>query len=78
MSTKMFEDCPRCKSQSMPVDSPVACDYQYGTFPVRMWRYECPKCNWTWANEAQRKHNEHEYYKQRKRAHQSTGWGFNG
>lgn len=78
MATKFFENCPRCKHQTMPNDKVVAIDDTYGTIPVRMWRYDCPECLWTWSNLAQRKHNEQEYYKARKRAQQNTGWGYNG
>ncbi len=75
---KITEDCPKCKHQCFPNDRPVVYRESWGDFAVRIWNYECPKCEWTWANEMQRKHNGKEYSKQYKKAkYQSGGWMYN-
>lgn len=68
MSTKVTESCPRCGTDTMPTDKAVACDSPYGTFPVKMWRYECASCEWTWTNLKQREHNAQAYSTSRRKA----------
>ena len=58
MSTKVSEKCPKCDSPTRPTDNRVFVDAQEGYFGF--WRYECETCHWVWANDAQRKHNEHQ------------------
>jgi len=61
MSTKVPEGCPRClAAEVMPTTSVVYVKKEH--IHVAMWRYDCA-CDWTWANEAQRKHNEQEVNK---------------
>jgi hypothetical protein len=75
MATKIPEICPKCNTECMPNDKPVMYTERWGSFPVRIWNYDCSNCGWTWANELQRKHNEQEYYKRRKESKfQSGGW----
>ena len=62
MSTKVAEHCPKCNASTFPTDKVVV--YQEKV-PVRVWRYECV-CGWSWANDMQRKHNDHEYSKMHK------------
>lgn len=72
---KLTEDCPKCKQQCFPNDKPVVYTEGWGDFVVRIWNYECPKCQWTWANALQRDRNAQEYNKQYKIAKfQSGAW----
>lgn len=57
MSTKVPEACPACSTETMPEERTVAIENAVVTYPVKMWRYRCA-CGWTWANEAQRVHNQ--------------------
>ena len=56
MSTKVMESCPKCKADTHPTDASV--HVKTKQVYVSFWRYNCPGCNWVWANEAQRKHNQ--------------------
>lgn len=66
MSTKYSENCSHCHTSVSPTDTAVAVDTRWGTIPVKVWRYVCA-CGHVWANEAQRKHNDHEYHKAKRK-----------
>lgn len=72
MSTKYPEKCPKCKTETLPNDRAVLFTEQWGTFMVRQWNYYCKECDWTWANELQRKHNAEYYQKNYRRAKQGS------
>lgn len=57
MSTKVPEKCPECQKSNMPTDTVIV----VRGLPLRLWRYHCEDCGWTWANPLQREHNSHEH-----------------
>jgi transposase-like protein len=66
------EHCAKCKTPTLPMDEPVVVKKIRAR--MRLLRYECSKCNWVWANELQRKLNEHEYNKTFELLNIPDGW----
>ena len=62
MTTKVHAECPECQTLTLPHDKVLEVPTPMGRIPLRVWRYSC-ECGWTWANELQRRHNDHEYDK---------------
>lgn len=54
---KVSEKCSRCATPVDPNDKLVTVETQGRVIPLRLWRYDC-SCGWTWANAAQRAHNQ--------------------
>ena len=63
MSTKISETCPECGEEVNPTDTAQMIWVGSLKVDVRFWRYECPTCQWIWANELQRTHNNHTYHR---------------
>lgn len=75
MATKRPENCPKCNTECMPNDNAVQFFAGWGDFMVRIWNYDCTHCDWTWANEMQRRHNNQEYHKRRKESREYAVYG---
>lgn len=58
MSTKVEDICKKCKTPVSPIDTSIRIDKYERVFRINFWRYHCMGCNWVWANDLQRQHNE--------------------
>ena len=65
---KTSQACPNCGAEAWPWEESVKLDAGTREVYVKYWGYTCPTCAWTWANAAQRKHNERELRKTARRA----------
>jgi transposase-like protein len=74
MSTKREDRCPRCGTANMPTDEPIFLDHKFGRYYIKFWRYECSDCEYIFANDLQRTHNEREYYRKLKIVNNPGGW----
>lgn len=61
MSTKVPEKCPQCKTDTLP-ETAYPFIEQYST-AFEQWKYQCPKCDAVWANEAQRALNAQAFHR---------------
>ena len=76
MSTKVAEHCPNCGHSNMPIDTLVIVkksSVREDDIPLRLWRYHCEDCGWTWANDLQREHNDKEYDRMYRIIHKLNG-----